>query len=296
MIEIHIDTLIALDKEFAEEGIAPHQRPWAAALRILGEDLVFERVPDPDRDAKTKGVMDLYTQKFPNCKGWPGMGVGLVASMDSIKRVIVPVVYGSLNMPTWKSLGFETEMEWKLFINGSETLADRHFFDVIDLHDFTYGMSDKGGKGAGANLWYMARSYLEVSASQLETGVLNPGVVQSISLVVETSLKAALLELGVSETVLRNKPYGHNLVNLAQKLSEISPHNDDKLIKILVKDFPPFVGSRYAPGELRRLDRVRLATIAQFIAGSAMRRVSDRNLLEAAIGDFPKRKEGLYRL
>ena len=295
-MEIEIETFIALDREFAEEGMPPHQRPWAAALKILGEDIVFERVPDPHRDAKTNGIMELYIQKFPNCRGWPGMGVGLVASVDSVKRVIVPVVMGSAHMPLWKSFGFEREFDWKVFINASDEVAKRHFFDMADMYDFTYGVGDKASKGKGANLWYMARSYLEVTASQLETGVLNPGVVQSISLVAETALKAALLDLGVEEKILRNKPFGHDLPALVQKLAVEASHKDDALLQILVKDFPPFVGSRYAPGSLRRLDRVRLATIAQFIAGSAMRRVSERNLEADATGEIPERREALYRL
>jgi hypothetical protein len=67
---------------------------------------------------------------------------------------------------------------------------------------------------------------------------------------------------------------GHNFVQLAERLAKAKPHRDDELIALVASKLPAHVASRYSPAGLARFQVVRLALGVQFIAASALRRVS----------------------
>jgi len=294
--EINIYDLIRLDTKYAKEGIPPYQRPMKAAVDLLGSSFVLGGVAN--NNSMVKHITSAYETKFPNCAGWPGVGIGLVTSVDSVRKITVPVGYGTMSSDIYELLGFKTHGEHAMFANDVKKIAERHAYDFGDLYDFTYGLSDKGYSKPENHLWVMALHYLGVVSAQLESGIDNSGITQSISLVVELSVKAALIELGVDKKALTRKPYGHNLNELCKALAAKSPRlNDDQIISALIDKFPPFVESRYEPDGLRRLDRVRLATLAQFIAGSAMRRVSARDFENGLKSGEPlSRTLDLYQL
>ena len=84
--------LLRLDAEFAQFGVAMHTRPMRAAMAVLGSGFVMGVLGNPDVDR----VMEDYRRLFPQVdEAWPGKGVGLAASVDTVRKVTVAVIFGT---------------------------------------------------------------------------------------------------------------------------------------------------------------------------------------------------------
>lgn len=57
-------------------------------------------------------------------------------------------------------------------------------------------------------------------------------------------------------------------------------HRDDQLLLRMLSKFPDYVNDRYRETNLTRLEVISLALSAQFIAASAVRRISGRDVAE----------------
>jgi hypothetical protein len=114
-----------------------------------------------------------------------------------------------------------------------------------------------------------------VAESLSQGGLIGSAILQPICLSVELALKGTLLHLGVPEADLRKpKLFGHDLVKLAQRVTHERKHRDDPLLLSSISKFPDYVADRYRETKLTRLEIVRLALDAQFIAASSVRRIS----------------------
>lgn len=268
------ETLRALDIKYAEEGVHLHQRPFRAAVDILGPGFSMGVGGNPE----VQRIIAAYAQMIPEAKdSWPGMGIGLAAVVDQVRKVTVPVVFGQTSLTTWEALGFASEQDWWHWCREDREIAIGTQFAFADLLDVTYGLDDLGG-GGGVDLvrWQMATSNLADAANNLPTAFSVDTVIQPICLVVELSLKAALICNGADPNGFKGKK-GHKLADFAQRLAGETPHRDDALIAKVVAKLPEYVGSRYDPAGLTRYNVVRLAIGAQFIAASTVRRFSSRD-------------------
>lgn len=272
-----IDTLRELDLKYAKKGVHPHQRPFRAATEILGDAFSIGAGGNPE----VKRIMDAYAEMAPEVDAnWPGMGVGIAAVVDHVRRVTVPVVFGSVNVEVWRGLGFESVEEWKTWCRQDASIAAASSFAFADLFDLTYGLSEVHGEVPGSvTLWEMATSNISDFANTLPGAFSVESVIQPICLAVELSLKAALVQNGADQDSFRRRGgEGHDLVRLAKRVAGEMPHRDDAQIAAIVAAMPPYVDSRYAPAGLSRLQVVQLALGAQFVAASTARRFSDRDL------------------
>lgn len=277
MTEWTLKTLRDLDRTYAEKGVHLHQRPFRAALDILRDQFRIGVGGNPE----VQRIIAAYEEMVPEAKSsWPGMGTGLVAVVDHVRRVTVPVVFGSVRVEVGRSLGFASEREWWTWCREDRDLAAQTCFAFADLHDLTYGLDDlRGGDNRGLELWKMATSNLSDVANTLPSTFSVDSVLQPIYMTTELSLKAALVQNGANpESFKRKGAEGHNLARLAERLAREMPHRDDGLISEVVSRLPPYVGSRYAPAGLTRLEVVRLALGAQFVAASSVRRYSALDL------------------
>ena len=59
---------------------------------------------------------------------------------------------------------------------------------------------------------------------------------------------------------------------------QLESHKDDQLLLGMLNKFPNYVEDRYRETQLTRLEVISIALSAQFIAASAVRRVSGRDL------------------
>lgn len=275
MVDFTDQDLIRLDAQFAEEDIPFHARPLAAAEAILKSGFNFH-------DPRLKAICDAYEKLFPETRStWPGMGTGLVASVDRVRVVTTSVIFGQVNLTPSSALGFSDDQEWIAWCRGEPRIQIQSTFAFADIYDFAYAVDDlRSYEDTKAfTLWCNAAAQLATTASHLASSG-NPGdaVLQTIGLAAELAIKGSLLHLGMTEKELSYKPYGHNYVALAEKLIELRPHRDDPVVLHCLQQLPDYVQSRYNSSNLSRLQIIQLALGTQFVAASAVRRIATRDI------------------
>ena len=282
-----IETLRALDIRYAKDGLHPHQRPFRAAVDILGAKFAIGVLGNPD----VQRITAAYKEMLPEVdQSWPGMGTGIAAVIDHVRRVTATVVFGSVRFEVWQALDFKSADEWWKWCREDRDLAARTYYAVADLLDLAYGLNELQGSNADAErLWKMAASNLSDVANTLPGTFSVDSVIQPICLTAELAMKAALVQNGGDhDNFGRKGGEGHDLVKLAARLQKALPHRDDPTVAKVVSELPPYVKSRYAPAGLARLKVVQLALGVQFIAASSARRLSNRALaIEMENGGWP---------
>lgn len=270
-----LDDLRRLDEKYAEEGIHLHQRPLKAAIDILGTGFSFGIFSNPE----VTRIVDAYTAMIPEVEtSWPGAGIGLIASMDQVRKITFPAIFGENTLEIWKIAGFSSNGEWWEWCRKERTIVAEVSFAISDIHDFVMGLNEIENCASDAfTLWQMSRSNLEDIANTLPNSFSHDSIIQPICMVAELSLKAALVWHGVELKNLKGRN-GHNLAYLAQTVMDKNPHRDDRQIKAVIDNLPPYVASRYKPAGLKRLQVVRLALGVQFIAASSLRRITTSDL------------------
>lgn len=271
-----IDDLRKLDRQYAKQGLHLHQRPFRAAIDLLGPSFSMGVGGNPE----VEKITAAYRAMIPEVStSWPGMGIGLAISVDRVRKVVVPVIFGAGRpIQPWQALGFDSPEDWWTWCREDKAIGASTSFAVADLFDFAYGVDDfKGTKADAETLWTMAASNLSDLANALPSAFSVDSVIQSVCLIVELSLKAALVANGANPNGFKG-PSGHDLVGLARRMAAEMPHRDDPLVELVVAKLPPYVASRYKPAGLTRLEVVELALGAQFVAASSVRRLSGRDL------------------
>jgi hypothetical protein len=82
-----LDDLRRLDLKYAEEGVHVHQRPFRAAMELLGSNFVMGVGGNPE----VKRIMDTYAAMVPEVStSWPGAGIGFAASVDQVPQAHLP--------------------------------------------------------------------------------------------------------------------------------------------------------------------------------------------------------------
>lgn len=278
-----VDDLRRLDLKYAQEGVLPHRRAFRAAVELLGPAFqIVSMGPNP----AVKEIMDAWAALFPDAaNSWSGMGVGLAASVDQVRKFTAPVGYGQVSIEPWRVLGFACPADWETWCRSDRDIAAESCFAVADLLDFSYGVDDLQGSAPEAQtLWHMAGSNLGDIANALPSTFSVDTIIQPVCLVAELSIKAALVHNGASPNDFRG-PRGHDLSGLSRRMMAEMPHRDDVLVPLVVNQLPPYVASRYSPSGLTRLSVVRLALAVQFLAATTVRRLSTRDLAGDISGD-----------
>lgn len=104
-----LDTLRALDLKYAKEGVHMHQRPFRAATEILGSAFSMGVSGNPE----VQKIMAAYEAMIPEVNSsWPGMGTGLAAVVDQVRKITMPVEFGQCTLQVWRTLGFADEKQW----------------------------------------------------------------------------------------------------------------------------------------------------------------------------------------
>lgn len=287
-----LDTLRALDLKYAKEGVHLHQRLFRAATDILGSAFSMGVGGNPE----VQKIMAAYEAMIPEVNtSWPGMGIGLAAVVDQVRKVTMPVMFGDQALDVWRALSFADDRAWWTWCREDERIAAESYFAFADLHDLTYGLDDIcSDEDADLDLWKMATSNLADAANNLPTAFGMDSILQPICMVVELAVKAALVRNCADPKSFKGKD-GHDLAKLADRLAAELPHRDDVRVSQVIGRLPPYVGRRYKPAGRSRLDVVRLALGVQFVAASAVRRFSDRDLAaEMEAGGWPAPRPPLF--
>ncbi len=284
MIEFTDSDILKLDERFAQENIPFHARPFRAAKEILGEQFSIGIGGNP----QVCEIQRAYARLIPEVEfTWPGMGTGLVASVDRVRKITIGVVSGTVNITVDKGLGFSSHQEWAVWCRGDHKIAGRSVFAFADMHDLVYGIDRAAQHKNTLTFWGLAAGHLKLAAENLsQSGSIGSAVLQPICLTAELAMKGTLLHLGVPEKDLKNpRLFGHDLIKLGERMTKESCHRDDPLLLHALSKFPDYVGDRYRETQLTRLEVVTLALDAQFAAASAIRRISGEDMasqIEAA--------------
>ncbi|MBG5598598.1 hypothetical protein I5E49_01555 [Pseudomonas aeruginosa] len=277
MIKFSDTDILKLDERFAHEGIPFHARPFRAAMEILGDQFSI----GSGGNAQVHEIERAYTRLIPEVGfTWPGMGTGLAASVDRVKKVTIGVVFGSVNISVDQGLGFSNHQEWAAWCRHDPNIANRSAFAFADMHDLVYGIDRNVQPGNASTFWGLATEQLKLVAESLsQSGSVSSPVLQPICLTTELALKGTLLHLGITEKELRHpKLFGHDLVKLGQRVTQECSHRDDPLLLNALGRFPDYVGDRYRETPLTRLEVIALALDAQFVSASAVRRISGEDV------------------
>ncbi|HDL6904384.1 TPA: hypothetical protein PXM78_002663 [Yersinia enterocolitica] len=277
MIKFTDKDILKLDERFAREDIPFHARPFHAATEILGEQFSIGFFDNP----QVSEIQRAYARLIPEVEfTWPGMGTGLAASMDRVRKVIIGVTYGTVNITVDKGLGFSSHQEWATWCRSDPKIAGRSAFAFADMHDLVSGIDHNTQHKNVSTLWGLAAEQLKLVAESLsQSGSISSPVLQPICLTAELAMKGTLLHLGIPEKDLKNpKIFGHNLLKLGQKMTQEINHRDDSLLLNALSKFPDYVGDRYRETKLTRLQVITLALDAQFVAASSVRRISEEDL------------------
>ena len=278
MNKITENEIYKIDEKLAQKGIPFHARPFHAAQLFLEKGFSL----DLNQNSLYQDIIKAYTDLIPEVNfTWHGMGTGLIASVDRVKKVTIAVAFGSPQISLYQGLGFSTENELSKWCRRDDKIITKSLFAFSDMYDLVYGINDLDSvENKSITFWKIAISHLNLIADNLMSSYeVNSAILQSICLVAELSIKGTLLHLGIPEPDLKNK-YRHNLYKLANKMCSEKPYKDDQLLLNLISKFPKLVESRYDETTFTRLKIISLALNAQFIAASAIRRISDQDLIE----------------
>ncbi len=287
------EDLLKLDERYAEEGVAFHARPFRAAMDILGSEFALGF----GAGTAAQDVMDAYRALIPEVDAaWPGLGIGLAASVDRVRKVTVAVAFGHCRISVHEGLGFGTHEEWATWCRGNPEIAANSAYAFADLFDLTYGLDDlQRGDPTAVGLWQLALSNLEDVANILTNGFSMASVLQPICLTAELAMKGTLAFCGTDAKTLSQKSVGHHHDVLADMMAKARPHRDDGLVRAVAAALPDYVNSRYKAAGLSRLQVVRLALGAQFVAASALRRISDRDFaIKLEIDSWPGPRRSFF--
>ncbi|WP_245418518.1 hypothetical protein [Cohaesibacter intestini] len=103
-----LDDLRRLHLKYAKEGIHIHQQPFRAASEILGSGFVIGIGGNPE----VKRVMDAYAAMMPEVEtNWRSAGIGFAASVDLVRKLTFPVMFGQVSIQPWQVAGFASVEE-----------------------------------------------------------------------------------------------------------------------------------------------------------------------------------------
>ena len=119
-------------------------------------------------DSEANAIIAAYGRLFPEgVSAWPGAGIGLAASVDRVRKLTVPVVFGQRSLKPWEA-GFGSVEEWWEWCRKRQDIALSYFFAWADAVDIAYGLNELGETSApGQPFWTLAVSNLEDIANAL---------------------------------------------------------------------------------------------------------------------------------
>lgn len=279
---IDTDFVLTSDKKLILEGVTLFKRPFYVAQEWAKENNLHVDLLDPYFfESIVAPIQKIYNSLYP--KGdfsFPPILSGGVAIRDNIYSVRIPLGYGEFSINPLDLIDID-KSELEVIFTYYQEEGWQALYGVCDLVDFGYGASDLISMESPAT-GFLERTIEQIAAfSNISSNHIPiDAFVQTALLSAELAFKATFIHLGYSEEYCRKK-FSHRHVDMALYLAqEIPGHSDDKILKICEK-FPDYVHSRYNSTGLNRLELIRVAMGAQFVAAECTRRITNRNILKS---------------
>lgn len=288
---IGTDFVLTSDKKLILEGVLLFRRPFYVALEWAKENNLPVNLLDPDFfELIVAPVQKIYNSLYPNGNfSFPPILSGGVAIRDNIYSVRVPLLYGERSITPLDFIDID-KSELEIIFTYYKEEGWQALYSVCDLVDFGYGASDLISTNSPAT-GFLERTIEQIAAfSNISSNHIPiEAFVQTALLSAELAFKATFIHLGDSEEYCRKK-FSHRHVDMALYLAQKIPEqSDDEILKIC-KNFPDYVYSRYNSTGLNRLELIKVAMGAQFVAAECIRRITDRNIMKSiqAQAQFPR--------
>lgn len=223
-------------------------------------------------------VNAAYKHLYPSGDfSMPAVQIGGVGLRDRFYLARVNLGYGTFSVQPLRQIDILWEELEVMFRNQPDQVW-RASYSVSDVWDFGYGVMDRAGQNAEADiLWGKSGSSIEATAALLERGRhMLDAAVQSACLAAELAMKGTLAWLGVDEPTRRT--FSHGLSSLVAEIIRLRPSKSDDRFARAAANMPNYVRTRYDEHGLTRVQIGELAMRSQYLAAEAVRRVSDRNL------------------
>jgi hypothetical protein len=104
-----------------------------------------------------------YARLVPEVEtSWPGSGVGLIASIDQVRKVMLGLTYSSAPRSMDQLLDFKSHDESSQWCRGDINIAARSCYSFADISDFVTGINHMQGaaQGESLKLWTLAAANL----------------------------------------------------------------------------------------------------------------------------------------
>lgn len=266
------EEIAALDRELADEGVAPHDRP--------------ESVPWPEGAMIGPGVntmkvfADHVRSKFqalhPSVNWEPKPFAYLCVSARAVSyRLSPPVVFGQISINPMKFIAItEPELErihrehpasfWEMMYQAA---------DGIDL--FMARINFKPPQPEAALFMHRGALLLEGDARELVEGIADPSLAHTATLAAELILKAVLHSRGVALDKLKSmKEFGHDLPKLCAELAKQFPNSRDSELAGVAASMPNNIDARYKLSSQTYAEGQDVFRRALFICAEALRRTN----------------------
>lgn len=258
--------IFQIDRELAEQGVPFHARPSHAAPNILKNKGISCAFNSPRFREATKKFENVFSGDYRTDNY---QAVGLIASCDRVKKIEPCIPFGTVKISSYVALGFSSEEEFYFWCRYDDNIvADAHHA-FIDIYSLIEGKEQENSIASmyRQNSDNLLTAVVNNLAQSYNTSYTN---VQLLCLYIELNLKAALLDVGISENRVRN--YKHNLINLMKRLFKEKKFEKDEMILSDLRKFPKYTDSRYSQNKHSRLQIIKLALFSQFVAASSRRR------------------------
>lgn len=252
-----------MDRNLLRQGVSRDQRPFMV-MTLWCRENNYQWVVSQD-DKFFNFILAAYDKMYgrPKANGYFSGGVRF---RDEIFLVNIPVIFGTLEIDPLDFIAIPQSTLEDLVKHQPDQVWEASYV-VEDLYNFfrcsnpnkandlTRLLQRKAGSHIEA-----AAMYLAMSQSQFETPM------QSICLIVELSLKAALSHLGFSE--IQMKKLGHNLTSLVQEVNRLRPSEEGEKLESICRSFPNVIEDRYSYIPMTRVQVGNYLHLAQFVAAN----------------------------
>lgn len=279
MKRIKEDFISRHNERLAQEDISLYQRPIYISIEWLKEnniqsDILNEDIINP--------IMTYLKRLYPMGDfAFPRVIIGGLAISDNYYKVQIPIIYGEINIDIIDMIDIESE-QLDILIKYKRMNTKTVINTICDLYDFGYGLDDlKMSNSPGITHLTNASLHMEAVTAILTDSSSISAAIQSICLIAELAMKGSLLHLGCTDKKLKN--LSHNLISIASTLINCKSLPSDEKLIIACKKLPDYVMSRYTLSNLKKVEVLEFAQLAQYIAAESVRRITDRELLSELI-------------
>ena len=281
--------VLAFDAEFAAEGMPVVDRATQAMLRWMQTPPFYDGVVD--FVAQARWFEDRWKELHPSVamSDRPFMYLA-VSALGVSYRCDPPIIFGRVGINPMVLIKMRPEESERIWASAPTVWWELHH-QAVDCIDLFLNSLDFAGPEQAERWKGVAIGQLQTAARQLVACAHDASLPQTVSLIAEMAMKAALAKAGVSAAVMKQE-LGHGLEAIARKLCEVCPSPSDADIITVAASLPSYTKARYDAPDLTLIQSQDYYRRALFVATDSLRRVGHPTMADVVRNDasIPKRE------